>query len=105
MAAVLPLSETLKRELPVMLDEHRQITAAAEELRAAAVKEGSGPALRFVEKLLMHARVEEEILYPAAIVVGDMVCRDPEKAPAGPCTQGADPPASPPAPRRRPRPA
>ncbi len=71
--AAIPLAERLKQELPGMLEEHRQIGVALEELRTAGTQDGSGPALRFVDKLGHHAREEEDVLYPAAILVGECI--------------------------------
>ena len=57
-------------ELPKMLAEHREIVAALERLEAAAHAAGKPEHARFAEKLKVHARTEEEVLYPAAILVG-----------------------------------
>lgn len=71
MAGIVPLTETLKAELPQMLAEHRAIVAALDDLSAAARRENSAEALAFADKLRLHAQQEEEILYPAAILVGE----------------------------------
>jgi hypothetical protein len=71
MAGVLTLAETLKAELPQMLAEHRAIVAALGELRAAAHRAQNAAALSFADKLELHAQNEEEILYPAAMLVGE----------------------------------
>lgn len=73
MAAATAMTDNLKAELPTMLAEHRQIVAAAQALRAAAQRSGETAALRFADKLLVHARTEELVLYPAALLVGDML--------------------------------
>jgi hypothetical protein len=65
------LSDKLKAELPQMLDEHKQIVVALDNLAKAAKSENKTDAVEFTEKLKMHARNEEEILYPAAILVGE----------------------------------
>ena len=71
MASVLRWTELLKAELPRMLDEHRQIVAALKVfLRAATAEQHSGYA-RLAEKLNVHVQLEEEVLYPASIVVGE----------------------------------
>lgn len=64
-------AEQLKSELPEMLAEHDQIRKALERLGQEATKEGRPQIAYFAAKLLHHARMEEEILYPAAIVLGD----------------------------------
>ena len=64
-------SERMKNELPQMLNEHRSIVIALDQLAQAARKENKESALEFTEKLRLHARLEEEILYPAGIVAGE----------------------------------
>ena len=73
MKAVLPLTEALERELPQMLREHEAIRAAVGRLRGAAVAAGRSDYVRFSDELAAHARQEEEILYPAAVLVGRYV--------------------------------
>lgn len=68
---VIRMSERLKRELPTMLAEHKEIVGALQRLQAAAQQEHKPDAVAFAEKLKAHAVQEEEILYPAAILVGD----------------------------------
>ena len=71
MASVLRWTELLKAELPRMLDEHKQIVEALKGfLRAATAEQHSGYA-RLAEKLSVHVQLEEEVLYPASIVVGE----------------------------------
>jgi hypothetical protein len=73
MAAVLPLVARLKQELPLMLEEHRAIMGAVRELAVAAETENDEQYIRLSAELLMHAQIEEEVLYPAAILVGEYV--------------------------------
>jgi hypothetical protein len=75
MRAVLPMTEALERELPRMLREHDAIRAAAARLRSAAERGGKKDYVRFADELAAHARQEEEILYPAAVLVGRYVAR------------------------------
>jgi hypothetical protein len=70
---VLPLTDALTRELPQMLEEHKQIRAAVEQLRTAARQEQSTRYERLAEELALHAQTEEEVLYPAAVLVGEIV--------------------------------
>jgi hemerythrin-like domain-containing protein len=65
------LTDKLKTEMPQMLDEHKQIVAALDNLAKAAKSENKIAAVEFTEKLKMHAQNEEEILYPAAMLVGE----------------------------------
>lgn len=75
MRAVLPMTDALERELPQMLREHEVIRAAVTRFRAEAAKAGRDEYVRFSDKLAAHAREEEEILYPAAVIVGRYVKR------------------------------
>src|SRR5690606_39847072 len=70
MAAVLELTDRLEAELPQMLAEHAQIVAALQELIAAATGEKRPEVVRFAEQLMLHAKTEEEVAYPAALLVG-----------------------------------
>ena len=80
MRAVLPMTDALERELPQMLREHEVIRLAVTRFRAAAAKAGRDEYVRFSDDLAAHARQEEEILYPAAVLVGRYVRRTaPEK--------------------------
>jgi hypothetical protein len=73
MRVVLRWSDLLKAELPRMLQEHRQIVEALQVFLRAASGEGHPSYARLAEKLLLHVRLEEEVLYPASIVVGEYV--------------------------------
>jgi hypothetical protein len=75
MRAVLPMTEALERELPQMLREHDAIRVALGRFREAAEKAKRNDYVRFSDQLAAHARQEEEILYPAAILVGRYVAR------------------------------
>lgn len=71
MRAILAKTDRLRAELPRMLAEHRGIVEALGELTTAGEEEHRPEALAFVEKLRLHAATEEEILYPAALLVGE----------------------------------
>jgi hypothetical protein len=73
MRPVVAMTDRLKRDLPEMLAEHRTVVAALEKLAKAGKTEGRADAERFAEKLRVHAETEEEVLYPAAILVGEYV--------------------------------
>jgi len=70
MAEVLDMTDRLEAELPRMLAEHRTIVAALRRLADAAKAEDKPEYVRFAEKLIAHARAEEEVSYPAALLVG-----------------------------------
>ncbi len=71
MRSVLVMTERLKAELPDMLREHEAVVAALKKLTAAAKEEKLPEHARFAEELMLHARTEEDVLYPAAILVGE----------------------------------
>lgn len=73
MAEVLTLTERLEAELPQMLAEHQTIVAALKTLHEAAARAGRTEIVAFAEALAEHARTEEEVMYPAAVLVGQMV--------------------------------
>jgi hypothetical protein len=67
------MSNTLRAELPKMLEEHVRIRAAVAALREAAQVEGASAEVELAEDLALHASTEEQVLYPAAILVGDTI--------------------------------
>jgi hemerythrin superfamily protein len=79
MTDVLPLTERLGKDIQVMLDEHRAIVAQLEVLVDLARREGRVEYVRFAEKLMLHAQTEEEVLYPASILVGEYIKGQHEK--------------------------
>jgi hypothetical protein len=73
MAAVLALTDRLEAELPQMLNEHRSIVEALSKLREAAARTGRDDIVAFAETLVEHAQTEEAVMYPAALLVGQVV--------------------------------
>lgn len=71
MARVLPQTDLLKAELPRMLDEHKLIVAALQKLLQAASAEQHTGYAQFAQKLILIAQMEEDVLYPASILIGD----------------------------------
>lgn len=72
-AMMLEKTDSLRRMLPSMLEEHTAIRQAAAALGEAGESARSEDAVRFGADLTAHARHEEEILYPAAILVGEVL--------------------------------
>lgn len=72
-ASIQAMSDTLRAELPTMLEEHTRIRAAVAELGRVARAAGAARYERLAEQLAQHALTEEEVLYPAAILVGDLI--------------------------------
>jgi len=71
MRSVITLTDQLKADMSRMLSEHQAIVQALDELGRAARVERHPEVSRFVEELTAHAQTEEQVLYPAAIVVGE----------------------------------
>lgn len=71
MSDVITLTDDLRKNLPVMFADHKIIVAALQELIAVATAAGKPNYVTIAEKLIQHIQVEEEIAYPAAILVGE----------------------------------
>jgi hypothetical protein len=71
MAEVLSHTDWLKNNLGRLAAEHRMLVAAAELLVEAARAAKRMDLVDFGERLINHARLEEEVLYPAAVLVGE----------------------------------
>ncbi len=80
MDPVVELTDALADELPKMLGEHQRIRAAVRRLADAAQAAGRQDIVAFCDDLGLHARTEEEVLYPAALLVGELVRRRREEA-------------------------
>lgn len=73
MADVLRLTDRLEAELPTMLAEHKTIVAALARLQDAARSAGRDDIVQFTRALTLHAQTEEQVMYPAALLVGRLV--------------------------------
>lgn len=73
MAAALPATDRLRAELRRLREDHVAIVGAVGALAEAARKEGRSDYIRLANDILEHARFEEAILYPAALIVGEYV--------------------------------
>lgn len=80
--AVLTMTDSLRAEMPRMLDEHRAIRAATLRMRAVARVRRNVAVAQLADKLALHAQSEEEIFYPAAMLVGDLVRSHLQATPA-----------------------
>jgi hypothetical protein len=67
------MTSALRAEMPRMLEEHVRIRAAVAELRAAAESAGAAAQVELADELALHARTEEQVLYPAALLVGELL--------------------------------
>ena len=73
MRDVLPMTDALRAELPRMLEEHKAIEAATTRMGEVAKAKGNAAVERLAQTLKVHAQTEEQIFYPAALLVGDIV--------------------------------
>lgn len=73
MKEVLEMTKRLKTEHGRMLEEHKEIVKALENLAKVAKREKKMEYARFAEKLKLHALNEEEVLYPASLLIGEYV--------------------------------
>ena len=71
MAEALKMSEKLMAGLPKIHDEHRELVAGLKRLAEAAKEEGKMDYVRFAERLTLHIQEEEEVLYPAVLLIGE----------------------------------
>jgi hypothetical protein len=71
MASAIGHAAWLRTHLGDMLAEHRAIVYALERLVEAAKQAKRYEYAELAERLITHARIEEEVLYPAAILVGE----------------------------------
>jgi hypothetical protein len=79
MREVLAMTENLRKHLPEMINEHKQIVFALEDLMKVAKEENKPDMALFAHKLMMHARSEEEVTYPTAILIGEYLKMKLEK--------------------------
>jgi len=70
---VIRLHEEFCSEYPRMLEEHARIKELVAEVKRAASKKGEPGAVSLMDALAHHAAVEDEVLYPAAMLVGLVV--------------------------------
>jgi Hemerythrin HHE cation binding domain len=78
LSEALTMTDALRSELPRMLEEHKRIRSAVEKLHSAARAEQATRYEQLAEQLALHAQTEEEVLYPAAVLVGDIIRARPQ---------------------------
>ncbi|OLE84675.1 MAG: hypothetical protein AUF79_17415 [Crenarchaeota archaeon 13_1_20CM_2_51_8] len=69
------LGSRFEKEYPGMLHGHKELLKFLERLKKVGAEEGHLTAVRFAEALEAHSKQEEEVLYPAAIVAGQMASK------------------------------
>lgn len=73
------IAEALRKNLPQMRREHRELIAGLKKLAEAAKEESKPEYAAFAERLILHIREEEEVLYPAVLLVGETLKPKPDK--------------------------
>lgn len=68
---VIQLCEKLKSQLLHLSVEHQLIKAYMDELLQAAANENHPEIIEFEQELHKHAKTEEEVFFPAAILIGE----------------------------------
>jgi hypothetical protein len=71
MMAAAEMASRLRADMGQMLQEHKEIAVALNVLTDAAKQEGREEVVRFAEKLILHARMEEEVFFPTSILIGE----------------------------------
>ena len=71
MLPVIEMTDELKLHLPEMLSEHEKIDKLLKNLIKASESEKHPEASIFARELMLHAKTEEEVIYPAAILIGE----------------------------------
>jgi hypothetical protein len=73
MAAVLPLVSTFSEKHEALDRQHEAIGTAIEALLHAAHREGNREIAEIAYGLKVHEKVEDEVIYPAVMLVGKYV--------------------------------
>lgn len=71
----LELADKFKLEYEKMLQEHVEIVKALDELEKAATKAKKQHVIEFTIKLRAHAKTEEDLTYPAVLMIGRLLGR------------------------------
>jgi hypothetical protein len=67
---IIAMTELLGEEVPGMLEEHATIARTRAVLADRAMEAGKGEYVEFAHDLMHHTKLEEEIMYPASLLVG-----------------------------------
>ena len=70
-ASAIAMTGKIEQDLPQLLDEHRAILEASKRLADVARRERKPQFVDVADRLWLHARIAEEVLYPAAILLGE----------------------------------
>lgn len=65
------MSEVLKSKLSELKEDHKNILIALQDLKNIADKENNLSAKQFAKDLNLHASIEDQVLYPTTILIGN----------------------------------
>ncbi len=68
---IITMTDRLKTDFSHMLHEPKAIVIQLHKLMEAAKSEKREEYVHLAERLMLHAQTEEEVLYPAAILIGE----------------------------------
>lgn len=68
---MIALTEKLKSQLNHMSAEHQLIEAFLDEMKQADTNQQYPEIIDLEKEVYKHAKIEEEVLFPASILVGD----------------------------------
>lgn len=69
--AAITMAETLQSRLSELNDDHKKVLKNLQGLKSAAEKEDNLFAKQFVKDLMLHIEVEDQVLYPSTILIGN----------------------------------
>jgi hypothetical protein len=72
-AQAIAMSTQLERDLPALLDEHRTLYDATKRFMDAASREHKPVFEDLARRLWIHLRLEEDVLYPSVLLVGQQL--------------------------------
>lgn len=70
MRAAIEMADRLEANYEKMLREHKEIVEALQGLSTAARAENKPEHSEFADTLILHAKTEEQVLYPATLLIG-----------------------------------
>ncbi len=71
MRDVLAMTDTVKSNFRRMIEEHEAIAEELKNLIQEAMKAGKMEYAHLAKKIRLHAQLEEEVFYPAVILIGE----------------------------------
>lgn len=66
---ILSMTDKLLKEFYELQEEHKKIIECIKDMIVAAKKENNNQAEKLADKLTLHIEIEEEVLYPAVMLI------------------------------------